>query len=105
MRLRDSLIDIVVWFFSFVACLFGSNILVPQRAFAFTKLKNGFEIITSTYLVPLSLAVAGAAFMVYIIMSYFKQDEYQKKVGNVMILTGIGAGGLELLKKISQSFG
>ena len=103
MRLRHTLIDIAYWLFGFV--LLGSSIVTPQRAYAFTKLKQGFETITITYLIPLSGAVAGASFILFIILSYFKQEEYQKKVANVVMLSIFSNVGLNLLKTLTQTFG
>ena len=89
----------------FVLCgeLFGL-FLFPVDANAFTKLQNGFETITSTYLVPLAGAVAGAAFIVFVTLSFFKQDEYQRKAANVAILSIFAGSGLELIKNLIQSF-
>ena len=75
-----------------------------DSAFAFSKLKNGFETITNTYLVPLSNAVAGASLIFYLIMAYFKQEEYQKKAAAVFGLAICTAVGLEVLNTIEQSF-
>ena len=83
--------------------LVGAFMLAPSQAYAFTKLKHGFEIITTTYLMPLSQAVAGAAFIYYITVSYFQQEK-QKQAGQVLILCLLGAGGLDLITKIMQSF-
>lgn len=75
-----------------------------ESAFAFTKLKNGFETITNTYLVPLSYAAAGMSLMFYLLMAYFKQEEYQKKAAAVFGLAICTSVGLEVLKTIEQSF-
>jgi len=103
MRIRNNLIDIAYWFFGLTSCLMGSMIFSPERAFAFTKLRNGFEMVTTTYLIPLSLAVAGASLVSNVILSYFKNAEFQKNIGNVFFLSVICFGGLELLKIISQT--
>ncbi|PIP92553.1 MAG: hypothetical protein COW00_00080 [Bdellovibrio sp. CG12_big_fil_rev_8_21_14_0_65_39_13] len=92
---------IVVW--GIFTSLYVAIISSPN-ALAFNKLKNGFETITTTYLIPLSAAVAGASFILYVILSYFKQEEYQKKVGNVLALTVFSATGLEIINNIIQSF-
>jgi hypothetical protein len=87
--------------------LFVSGIALVSNvnnAYAFTKLKNGFETITSTYLIPLSTAVAGASFILFVILSYFKQEEYQKKVGNVLALSILSVTGLEIINSLVQSF-
>ena len=91
------------WFWKF--CTFSYLFLISSDpAIAFTKLKNGFETITSTYLIPLSAAVAGASFILFVILSYFKQEEYQKKIGNVLVLSVFSAAGLEIINAIIQTF-
>ncbi len=77
---------------------------LTQSVFAFSKLKNGFETITSTYLIPLAGAVAGASFILFVTLSFFKQDEYQKKAANVAILSIFAGSGLELIRNLIQSF-
>ena len=85
--------------------LFAMTMLsVTQQVFAFSKLKNGFETITSTYLIPLAGAVAGASFILFVTLSFFKQDEYQKKAANVAILSIFAGSGLELIRNLIQSF-
>jgi hypothetical protein len=79
-------------------------VIPTESAFAFTKLKNGFETITNTYLVPLSNAAAGASLIFYLLMAYFRQEEYQKKAAAVFGLAICTAVGLEVLKTIEQSF-
>lgn len=82
----------------------GVFLLSPLNAYAFSKLKNGFETITSSYLIPLAGAVAGASFILFVTLSFFKQDEYQKKAANVAILSIFAGSGLELIKNLIQSF-
>ena len=83
----------------------GARLMVHSpNTLAFSKLKNGFESLTSTYLLPLVGAVAGAALITYIILSFFKQEEYQKKVASVFGLSVVGAAGLEVLNSIIQNF-
>ncbi len=82
----------------------GSMALGVSNAYAFSKLKNGFETITNTYLIPLSGAVAGASFLLFIILGYFKQEEYQKKIANVLMLAVLSAVGLDLITTLTQSF-
>ena len=79
-------------------------LIMPTSAFAFDKLKNGFETITNTYLMPLTGVVAGAALITYVTLSYFKQEEYQKKAASVIGLSIFSAAGLELIKTIIESF-
>lgn len=79
-------------------------VLSPNHVYAFSKLKNGFETITSSYLVPLAGAVAGAAFIVFVTLSFFKQEEYQKKAANVAILAVFVGSGLEIITNLIQSF-
>ncbi len=75
-----------------------------NETYAFSKLKNGFETITINYLLPLSTAVAGAALILFVILSYFKQDVYLKNVGTVFALAIISTVGLEIINTLSQSF-
>jgi hypothetical protein len=84
--------------------LLVNMLLLPSNAYAFSKLTNGFETITRTYLIPLSGAVAGASFILFVTLSYFKQEEYQKKVANVLVLSIFTGCGLELVTNIIQSF-
>ena len=88
---------IVIWIIFII-------IFLSEDIFAFNKLKSGFEDITNSYLVPLSHAVAGFCFLGYVTLSFFRQEEYQKKVGSVLGLAILGAVGLELIKIIIQSF-
>ena len=81
-----------------------TQMALSENVFAFSKLKNGFETITNNYLMPLTGAVAGAALITYVTLSYFKQEENQKKVAGVLALSVMAAGGLEMLKAIIQSF-
>ena len=83
--------------------LFGT-IFIPSNVYAFSKLKNGFETITSTYLMPLAHAVAGASFILFVTMSLFKQEEYQKKAATVVVLSIFIGGGLEIINKVIESF-
>ena len=101
--MQKILIDISLWIWGSITSLY-IMVLGSGNAYAFTKLKNGFETITSTYLIPLSAAVAGASFILFVILSYFKQEEYQKKVGNVLVLTVFSATGLEMINSLIQSF-
>ena len=78
--------------------------LYPWNAYAFTKIQNGLETITETYLVPLAGAVAGASFITFVIMSLFRQEEYQKKAANVVVLSIFVGAGMELINQIIQSF-
>lgn len=78
--------------------------MAPSNAYAFSKLKNGFETIKSTYLIPLAHAVAGASFILFVTMSLFKKEEYQKKAATVVILSIFFGGGLEIINKVIQSF-
>lgn len=96
----------IVYFIKRAVFIFyiSSISLTPGEAFAFSKLKNGFETLTSTYLVPLAGAVAGASFLLMITLSFFKQDEYQKKAANVAILSIFAGSGLEIIKNLIQSF-
>lgn len=101
---RMRLIDIVYLPFLLTFGYFGAGLLSASNAEAFTKLKNGFETLTRTYLIPTSSAVAGCAFILFVTLSYFKKDEYQKLVGNVLALAVLTRVGLELIDGITQSF-
>ena len=94
-------IDISFYFWIGLASYF---FVIPQRAYAFSKIINGLESITTSYLVPLAGAVAGASFILFVTMSYFKQEEYQRKIVNVLILAVITGAGLEMVKKVIQHF-
>lgn len=100
MKYKNTLIDLSCMLFLIGLVING----MTSNAYAFNKLKNGFENMTTTYLVPLSGVVAGCAFILFIILSYFKQEEYQKKVGNVLALAILSAVGLDLIKGIINSF-
>lgn len=86
------------WFFTLIFLIFPLNVM------AFGKLKNGFETITSNYLVPLSHAVAGAGFIYFVMMSIFKPEENLKKAGNVVVLAIFIGAGLEIINKVIQTF-
>ena len=101
---KNKLVDIAAWFSSVGLTLMGSFLLPTGNAYAFTKLKNGFETITNNYLIPLSSAVAGAALILFVILSYFKQDVYLPKVGTIFALAIISAVGLEVITTLNQSF-
>ena len=100
---RIQTIDISLIFI--MASMVGFAYMIPlSEAYAFSKLKNGFETITNNYLIPLSTAVAGAALILFVILSYFKQDVYLKNVGTVFALAIISTVGLEIINTLSQSF-
>lgn len=90
--------------FIFLTLTTSLYLSLSTHAYAFSKLKNGFETITSSYLTPLAGAVAGASFLLYVILSFVKQDEYQKKAANVALLSILAGCGLELIRNIIQSF-
>ena len=92
------------WPIVFTLSFFGVEFINPTNAHAFTQLKNGFENITKMYLLPLSGAVAGCALILFIILSYFKKDEYQKNVGNVLALAVLARVSLSVIDAITRSF-
>ena len=96
MNLKKIQYCIFIYFISFL-----TNV---NTTYAFSKLKNGFETITTSYLIPLAGAVAGTAFISYVTLSFVKQDEYQKKAGNVAILSVFAGSGVHLINSIIQSF-
>lgn len=79
-------------------------VLTPSHAYAFSKLKSGFENLTSTYLIPLSHAMAGAALIAFVLLSFFKKDEYQKQVGNILALTIVSSVGLNIIEALTRTF-
>ena len=81
-----------------------ASVLLPCDVYAFSKIQNGLETITETYLVPLAGAVAGASFITFVILSLYRQDEYQRKAGNVVILSIFVGAGMELINQIIRSF-
>jgi len=92
------------YFYNLITTLIMGMALFPSNAYAFSKLKNGFETITSTYLIPLAGAVAGASFILFVTLSFFKQEEYQKKAANVAILSIFAGSGIEIIRSLIQSF-
>ncbi len=88
----------------FSIVLFFNLVVSSKEAMAFSKLKNGFETITNNYLIPLSTAVAGAALILYVILSYFKPEAHIKNIGMIVALSIISAVGLELITTLNQSF-
>jgi hypothetical protein len=96
------LIDVAPFFYGLVFSILAL-FATTQNSYAFNKLKNGFETITNNYLIPLSGAVAGAALILFVIISYYK-PEMLKRVGEIFILSIISYGGLEIMKGISESF-
>jgi hypothetical protein len=80
------------------------TMLIPTNVYAFSKLKNGFETITSSYLIPLAGSVAGASFILFVTLSFFQQEQYQKKAANVAILSVFAGSGLEIIRNLIQSF-
>lgn len=93
--------NVIAWLWSFIMMfVFTAN----SNAYAFSKLKSGFENITSTYLIPLAGAVAGASFILFVTLSFFKQEEYQKKVANVAILSIFVGAGLDIIKNLITNF-
>ncbi|PIK13514.1 hypothetical protein [Halobacteriovorax sp. JY17] len=102
--IKKKILDISKYFTTVSFILMGSLLLPSGNVYAFTKLKNGFETITNNYLIPLSNAVAGAALILFVILSYFKQDVYLPKVGTIFALAIISYVGLEIISTLSQSF-
>jgi hypothetical protein len=98
---KDKILDLI---FLISTVLFGSLVTPTSQVFAFSKLKNGFETITTNYLIPLSTAVAGSALILYVILSYFKPEAHLKNIGMIVALSIISAVGLELITTLNQSF-
>jgi hypothetical protein len=100
--MKRTTFDIIPWVYGSIIST-ASMMVMSESTYAFTKLKNGFETITRNYLIPLSGAVAGAALIMFVILSYFK-PEMLKRVGEVFTLAIITYGGLEIMGGISESF-
>ena len=79
-------------------------VCASPNAYGFSKIQHGLETLTSGYLIPLSNAVAGASFIAFVTLSLFKQEEYQKKVAQVAILSILASGGLTLINQLFQIF-
>lgn len=90
----------------FITIFVMSNIYLSNhnKVYAFSKLKNGFEEIASSYLVPLAYAVAGASLMYYLIMSLMNQQENLRKAATVFGVTICVAVGPDILKTIQSVF-
>ena len=93
--------EITAWLWSL---LFVYAFSMHTKVYAFTKLKSGFDNITTSYLIPLAGAVAGASFILFVTLSFFKQEEYQKKVANVAILSIFVGAGLDIIKNLISNF-
>ena len=78
-------------------------ILSPD-AMAFSRLKSGLETITTGYLIPISRAVAGASLLLFVTLSFFKQDQYLRKVTEIFFLAVLASAGVEILKKMMEAF-
>ena len=101
MQIKKKIINI---YYQLLITFIGGALIAPSNAMAFSKLKNGFETITTTYLIPLAQAVAGAGFIYYVTMSVIKPEENLKKSGNVIIISCLIGAGLDLITKVIQSF-
>ena len=102
--LKTKIRNLTFWPVAFLLSFLGLSLLNPKNAEAFTQLKNGFENITKVYLIPLSGAVAACALILFITLSYFKKDEYQKNVGNILALAVLARVSLSVIDAITQSF-
>ena len=81
-----------------------SGFFVPVDTYAFSKITSGLDTLTSTYLAPLAGAVAATSFLVFLILSLYRQDEYQRKAANVAILSVFIGAGTEFIKTIIGVF-
>ncbi|MBI2522480.1 MAG: hypothetical protein HYV97_18815 [Bdellovibrio sp.] len=102
--LKTRIRNFTFWPIAFLLSFLGMGLFNPRNAQAFTQLKNGFENITKTYLLPLSGAVAACALVLFITLSYFKKDEYQKNVGNILALAVFARVALSVIDAITRSF-
>lgn len=92
-----------VWPLSLLLGTTGA-LLMPAHAYAFTKLIAGFETLNSSYLIPLARIMAVTSLLVFVALSYFKKDEYQKHIGNVVALSIIAATGTTLIQEVMNAF-
>lgn len=99
--LSKKILDYLAWIWTIILTFLFSY---SNDVFAFSKLTSGFENITTTYLIPLASAVAGASFILFVTLSFFRQEEYQKKVANVILLSIFIGAGLELIKNVITNF-
>ncbi len=76
-----------------------------SEALAFTQMIAGFTTLTRSYLLPLSGAVAGCAFILFVILSYFDADRYKSKVAHVIFMAILSAVGLEVINQVITAFG
>lgn len=79
-------------------------LLMPAQAHAFTKLISGFETLNSTYLVPLARIMAVTSLLVFVALSFFRKDEYQKQISNVVALSIVAATGTTLIQEVMNAF-
>ena len=98
------LVDTTIWPLYGALTAASAALLIPSNAYAFEQLKNGFDNLTKMYLIPLSGIVAGTALIFYIILSYFKKDEYQKNIGNIFALAILARAGLGIINALMTSF-
>ena len=86
-----------------ILCIITLAIFSPD-ALAFSRMVSGLETITTGYLVPISRAVAGASLLLFVTLSFFKQDQYLRKVGEIFFLAVLASAGVEILKKMMEAF-
>ena len=96
MRIQNVSIGLAVLFLT---------VLLPEEAAAFSRLKAGLESVTSSYLIPVSRLVAGASLVLFATLSFFNQDEYQRKIANIVFMAVIASCGLDVLDKLMRAFG
>ena len=66
--------------------------------------RRGLEMVTTNYLLPISRIVAGGSLILFVTLSFFRQDEYQRKIGYIIFMAVIASCGLELLDKLMRAF-
>ena len=78
--------------------------LVSLDSWGFNNLKNGFEMVTNTYLLPLSKVVACCALLLFALLSYWNPDVYKRHLTNVIFIVVLSAVGVTLINSIFQAF-
>ena len=88
----------------FHLAIMGLLTITPEKLYAFSKLRSGFETITESNLIPLARIIAGGSVILWVTMSFFKQDEHQRKISNVFGLGILLGCGVELMNYIINIF-
>ena len=74
------------------------------NALAFTRIKNGFENLTQSHLLPISSAVGGCLAIVFGILSYFDGPRYIPKIAQCAGIAVIISVTVDVLNDITNAF-